>query len=1433
MFMSAKSNSTGRAMQLSTFISSLGANLRAQNGLAWTREFWRARASANPVVRVGARVGWRSLVVEWAILLFGVLFFCQRILDFGKQTILFGPDTESLSQLDWVLYNAVVQAGQFPLWNPYFRTGWPFFADGFSHVYNPLVTIPVLLFGVFDGPKLAVLLSYLAAALGMWWLGKVLGVNAVCRVWMGLMYAFAGQAAARSIQGQYDFVYGYAWLPWALGALIAVAETRRRFYVSLGAIFFALILFSGNGYYAFYAIFVALLFSILAVVSFARKPFSPRIDTHIARVLFVTGVLALGLSAIQLVPLLESRALITKGEDRDLTTAHTFSQVWNDYTSPDPRRPDTESFPQAEEYYAYIGLVPFVLLPLVVFAFWRGRRRGTLAFALLFLGATMYAALKDMPFGMAYASNSFLTQWRYPTRALIFGELALIVLVGLGVDAFWKWALARPMLRAPSWRARIIPFLSRLMLGIWIALLGLGVLDVYSANRFPLGTHDSCDPQYEAMAWLRAREANSVFVSNPQGCHGALISQGFHYLDGFYGYSLNPIEKGDLGQRPIQVDAKYYLIGNGIELPFPDLVLVQQFETNAIYRKKDALPFAFAVNAKILTNDQTKNPLPARAVRPLMAYPSGPNRFEFIANGASDAILVVLNNLYPGWKVYVDGRSSTILNVGGFMATRLLGGIHKYEFVFDPLSFKVGLLISLVSLALVAGMILTDLRVTLPRVAIPQARRGALRGVIPSLTLEREAANNLRIGRLNLARLNLHLKWRGRAVEGAAILPWVLFGGALIVYAITRLVALDRFPIYFFADEALQTVLARELIANGFKSKGGDWFPVFFDAYGFQNPVDSVYVQAIAIWLFGVSVTVSRAGPAVVTLLASAVVALMLKLVYKIRYWWTGVLFLGIVPAWFLHSRTVFETAMMTSFYAACLLCYLLYRYRSPRYLFGAIVFGALTFYSYGNGQIVMGITAIALALSDFRYHLKQWRMVGLGLVLAVVLAIPYLQLRATHPAEAAYHLRMLDTYLFQKIPLEEKITQFLSKYSYGLSPAYWFIPNEQDLARHRLKDYGNILLWTLPLFVVGVGLALWRIRESRYRLMVIAALAAPVGGALTDIGITRVMAFVVPTVVLTAIGLDWLLGRIKISLVKRIAPVVVFGVLSFASLAMLNDALTNGPLWFRDYGLYGMQWGAEQLFESIPTYLKQSPNTQVLMTSTWANGADVFVKYFMPDEERVTTNSISAFMDEKKPLTHDMVFITTPNELKDARESGKFKPFHVEQVIKYPDGSDGFLFVRLEYVDNVDEMFAEEKLARQKPVVDQVTWNGETVTVTHSLFDMGRVINFLDDDTYTLARGLEANPVLIEFEFASPRPIKGLALDMGSDDYAVDAVLFGNDNADPVTYHQEFVGLPPDPHFEMDFSNPPALVSRIRLLIKSLKQGDPAHVHVREVKFK
>jgi hypothetical protein len=68
----------------------------------------------------------------------------------------------------------------------------------------------------------------------------------------------------------------------------------------------------------------------------------------------------------------------------------------------------------------------------------------------------------------------------------------------------------------------------------------------------------------------------------------------------------------------------------------------------------------------------------------------------------ADGLLVLLDTTYPGWEASVDGVPSKIYQADYlFRAVLLQEGMHTIEFVYDPLSFKLGLAVSSATVALI------------------------------------------------------------------------------------------------------------------------------------------------------------------------------------------------------------------------------------------------------------------------------------------------------------------------------------------------------------------------------------------------------------------------------------------------------------------------------------------------------------------------------------------------------------------------------------------------------------------------------------------------------------------------------------------------------------------------------------------------------------
>jgi hypothetical protein len=64
----------------------------------------------------------------------------------------------------------------------------------------------------------------------------------------------------------------------------------------------------------------------------------------------------------------------------------------------------------------------------------------------------------------------------------------------------------------------------------------------------------------------------------------------------------------------------------------------------------------------------------------------------------NSGVLVLADSFYPGWKAYVDGKETAILKANHFFrALSLSQGQHMIEFKYEPLSFRIGLIVSLMT----------------------------------------------------------------------------------------------------------------------------------------------------------------------------------------------------------------------------------------------------------------------------------------------------------------------------------------------------------------------------------------------------------------------------------------------------------------------------------------------------------------------------------------------------------------------------------------------------------------------------------------------------------------------------------------------------------------------------------------------------------------
>ena len=230
------------------------------------------------------------------------------------------------------------------------------------------------------------------------------------------------------------------------------------------------------------------------------------------------------------------------------------------------------------------------------------------------------------------------------------------------------------------------------------------------------------------------------------------------------------------------------------------------------------------------------------------------------------------------------------------------------------------------------------------------------------------------------------------------------------------------------------------------------------------------------------------------------------------------------------------------------------------------------------------------------------------------------------------------------------------------------------------------------------------------------------------------------------------------------------------------------------------MQYGTKQLFgEKIPEILQHNPNYRVVVSPTWANGTDNFKNFFLSDAEqaRVSFNTVEAYLYEQLPVDENLILVMTPDEYQLALRDPKFESVETVALVNYPDGRPGFYFGKVSYVDNVTAMFTKERIARKQLIKSEVSTEYGSLVIDHSMIDMGSPAALFDGDFYSLMRGLEANPLILDINFQDPLTLSGIAADFANMDFTVKAYLYDVMKSDPIVYQQSMTNVDGDPHFE------------------------------------
>ncbi|TET99975.1 MAG: hypothetical protein E3J30_03410, partial [Anaerolineales bacterium] len=1133
-----------------------------------------------------------GLITAWA-------FWVGRdFLNFDPSAIPHGGDF-SLTIQPNTIWKLLGQCGPCMLWNGSMNGGFPTFAETHSAFLHPLVVATTLIWGTLNGAKITLILSLAMAGWAQWWIARSLNLGPIARLWSAGMAVVGGHLAGRMELGLLGIVFSTASCSLVIAAGVNLAIKRQRSSMVALAVTLALALLSGQGYAQ-----VGLLFGIFP--AFVVFSINQNLKPNRQFKQFVLAiVLALLICGILLVPTLHFMPNFEKGADITFRAAQRMEYTLLNLIIRDIPFFRSDSLGKMLFPAIYINYIGWPAIILAVSALWLTptKKRKPLVFFALASILVLILSSKELVLFLSNKLPTVMGMYRYPP--LVAGLLVPLVLSMAAISLDRLTGISWPKLSLENKKG------SRHQIPIILILLAIPLsLNLINAYRFGQG-------------WLKLREISPDF----QQLGSAIPNPGSAWIQSPSNSHHWPFELIEDGHKVTNLFRPWHWKYRQNPPPsYRAFSPQEEIETGEIITMVDEIrvvEYSDVFYAYIQSGVDEFIPCTADS------------RGGFIdvhCSTQKPGRLILRENTFPGWLAFRDGEIIKLVSDINLEVVAPQGD-HHYTFRYFPLDVLFGFSLSLVGIVLciallrrgknIGGDDLDDESESLqeefrePRSPeqsqLHQADDRPKVSSIPSPD-EAEPQDTTRVNEIRKETagstdtkpgLLTRTVQRFRTLD-TSWLPFrkITFGQALMatsigVYAACRLINLADYPIYFFTDEAVQTVLASDFVRDGFYGYDGVFLPTYFENSMLYNLSLSVYIQIIPYLLFGKSIFITRAVSALISLSAAYAISLILKKAFNFRHSWIGLLVFSILPAWFLHSRTAFETVLFVSTFIWMIYFYIRYRLENPRYLYLVIVFAALAFYSYRGGQIILFSIGILLLISDWSYHRKNLATLIKGFFLALFLLLPYLRFQNIHSEEAYFQLRMLGSYWFDALPLIKKIQIFVLNYLQGLNPYYWFSPNPNDLSRHIMKGYGHIHLLFLPLFLIGLLVLIRNLRKPEFRVVGLLILVSPLGGAIVTIGITRVLVFLFPAAIVISFGFFAILTALERIWDSDTIAFSIFGLMLVFHASMLSDALVNGPTWFDDYGMTGMQYGSQQVFTSAAELAERPDVDQVFVSPT------------------------------------------------------------------------------------------------------------------------------------------------------------------------------------------------------------------------------------------
>lgn len=602
-----------------------------------------------------AAKSWLIPFVELSLIAFWVILLGREYLSMNPMAVPAGREFLSAIQTHH-LWNDLQACGGCAFWNGYQRGGYPAFVDPHGSMLHPLVAVTTLLWGVINGSKIALLVSLWVAGFAMWWTARVLRLGTVPRIWASLLVVAGGHLAGRMELGVFGVLLSTAMISLVIPPLLQFArDGSRRTAVLLGLTMSSAIL-AGQGYMQFGMLIVA----PATVFLFLSRSLRLRVKWQH---LLLSGLVAFLVAAPLLVPFGHFMPEFGKERDTEFRVTQPVEYVPLNLVISDRDFYSSESLdkePLPHLYMMYIGWVP-VLLAAYGVGVAKGWDRRWVFFSLTSILLLLLAASGDLlRVGVEYLE--FLGGIRHPPQIAGLIVPLLVTLSAFGLDRLLKRPWPELRLSHDDW-----PDTGSIRLSLaWILLipLVLSLRSTYDFSQNWLYVEQVRRETYQLLERMRTEDLQ--WVSPPFGEHSYIepgVSMGLKMSPGLMTWYW----EGREFPEPV-------LEANRAGPPPNALRIVDEVDGIPIYHT-DALPYAFVDHGDEISQ----------------CFAGGRGGHLWVRCSTDlPGELVVQENSWSGWKVWVDGQRRS-LKSGQRLRLDAPSGEHSYVLQYRPWDVPLGL----------------------------------------------------------------------------------------------------------------------------------------------------------------------------------------------------------------------------------------------------------------------------------------------------------------------------------------------------------------------------------------------------------------------------------------------------------------------------------------------------------------------------------------------------------------------------------------------------------------------------------------------------------------------------------------------------------------------------------------------------------------------